>query len=251
MHNYKQWRSILGIGLLILIHLNYSYAETSAIFSQSDFYKKRYELQTLNQKLTNNRGEGFELLYGTRNFRAVLNGVQYRGGANNKFHRTNIRDNSNPLPNDGLINLCEEGFSTAIYFYATNFDTAPKRVTCASHKGPNKLQYLQLNPFNDEDLLQILEILWDGIKSGEGPIYTHCWNGWHASGYASAISLRQFCEFDAESAVAYWDLNTDGYNQEPSFEKIRTKIRNFVPLDNFKLTPKEKKQLCVEMPKLP
>ena len=37
----------------------------------------------------------------------------------------------------------------------------------------------------------------------------HCWNGWHASGYISALSLRQFCGVSGSDAVAYWIRNTD------------------------------------------
>ena len=60
-----------------------------------------------------NRGRGFEPLYGTRNFRVVLRSVVFRGGANNQLHRTAPRDNRNPLPADGLKTLCAEGFGTA------------------------------------------------------------------------------------------------------------------------------------------
>jgi hypothetical protein len=39
----------------------------------------------------------------------------------------------------------------------------------------------------------LLETIFAAIKDSEmGPIYMHCWNGWHASGYISALSLRQF-----------------------------------------------------------
>ena len=62
-------------------------------------------------KIVDNRGDGFDDLYGTRNLRPILHGVAYRGGANNYYHKTNKRKNNNPLPKDGLQNLCTEGFS--------------------------------------------------------------------------------------------------------------------------------------------
>jgi hypothetical protein len=86
-----------------------------------EYYDQRYGLDDVFEKKTDNRGEGFEQLYGTRNFRVVLTGVVYRGGANNKWHRNDRRDNRNPLPEDGLENLCEEGFGRVYYLYETNF----------------------------------------------------------------------------------------------------------------------------------
>jgi hypothetical protein len=92
-----------------------------AFATQGSEYRTRYRLSDARQKLVDNQGNGFSLLYGTRNFRSVLNGVYYRGGANNYYHKTNKRDNMNPLPTDGLQNLCEEGFSTALYLYSANY----------------------------------------------------------------------------------------------------------------------------------
>jgi hypothetical protein len=80
-------------------------------------YQTRYPLTDIYMKLIDNYGNGYDLLYGTRNVRTVLNGVLYRGGANNYFHKTNPRNNMNPLPEDGLDHLCEEGFSTSVYLY--------------------------------------------------------------------------------------------------------------------------------------
>ena len=71
-------------------------------------------------KVTDNWGNQFEDLYGTRNMRPVLHGVAYRGGANNYYHKRNKRKNQNPLPSDGLLNLCQEGFSGAVYLYQQN-----------------------------------------------------------------------------------------------------------------------------------
>ena len=70
-------------------------------------YRARYRLADATQKLVDNKGNGYENLYGVRNFRAVLGGIYYRGGANNAYHRTNKRGNENPLPSDGLQNLTE------------------------------------------------------------------------------------------------------------------------------------------------
>ena len=47
------------------------------------YYKDLYGVECVEEKITDNRGNGFEDLYGTRNFRVILHGVAYRGGGNN------------------------------------------------------------------------------------------------------------------------------------------------------------------------
>jgi hypothetical protein len=212
--------------------------------------KDPYLLRSSNQKLVDNRGNGYDDLYGIRNFRAVLAGVMYRGGANNKFNRYGARDNHNPLPDLGLQNLCKEGFDTAVYLYSDNFETAPPKVDCVDRRTgkPNSLEYVQIGPYNEPAIRKLLSIVHRKIKDrSEGPAYFHCWNGWHASGLISAYALRQFCGVSGTEAVKYWNLNTDGYDDEPAFEKIRKRIRDFVPYTDLALTAEEKKSLCLPM----
>lgn len=219
----------------------------SAFAVNGSEYRARYPLQNASQKLVDNHGNGFEMLYGTRNFRSVLNGVYYRGGANNAYHRTNKRDNSNPLPNDGLQNLCEEGFSTAIYLYPTNYDKAPHTVTCRMNDGSsNTLVYKQVSILqaNTSKVYEVLSLMLQHVRNPSlGPIYAHCWNGWHASGLTATYALRQFCGFSAEEGVAYWNANTDG-NNGSAYNSVRTKIRNFKPFSDLTLTAAEQAKLC-------
>nr|MDA3843106.1 hypothetical protein [Candidatus Kapabacteria bacterium] len=42
------------------------------------YYTKRYMAEYLSDKIVDNRGKGFEKLYGLRNMRPVLHGVVYR-----------------------------------------------------------------------------------------------------------------------------------------------------------------------------
>ena len=86
------------------------------------FYKERYGETDLMYKITDNRGDGFDSLYGTRNMRPILHGVAYRGGANNYYHKTDKRKNQNPLPHDGMSGLCRDGFSKGVYLYRNNFE---------------------------------------------------------------------------------------------------------------------------------
>ena len=212
-----------------------------------------YHLKHTTQKLVDNRGRGYEPLYGTRNVRFVLRGLVYRGGANNATHRTRPRDNRNPLPLEALRNLCAEGFGAAVYLYPTNFSTAPREVLCSLRTGGRgKIRYRQLSPKNKAEMRAILEMIHTAAHDSEAsrPIYLHCWNGWHASGLASALILRQFCGLDRDLAVRYWDANTDGHNQEGEHEGFRQLIAEFVPYPDLSLPPERKQKLCPTLDEL-
>ena len=211
-----------------------------------DYYDQRYALDDPFQKRIDNHGNGFDALYGTRNFREVLKGVAYRGGANNKWHRDARRDNRNPLPDDGLQNLCAEGFGRSFYLYRTNFSLAPQHVECASRRGgTNRIDYLQRSPNHPDEAYDVLQAVHETIADqGRGPVYVHCWNGWHASGLMAAQILRQFCGYSADEAVAYWDRNTDGHNSEPKYERIRQRIRDFEPYPEFAISDAEAARIC-------
>lgn len=212
-------------------------------------FRRRYPVKTASDKIVTNHGNGAVELYGTRNVRAVLNGVYYRGGANNAFHRQAKRHNSNPLPDDGLANLCRAGFGSAFYLYPTRYDSAPPTETCETQEGePGQLDYGQISVLRGrrDDIRRILTSVHEHIKQPElGPIYIHCWNGWHASGYAAAATLRQFCGFNAAQAVRYWDLHTDGVNgRARGYEKVRELIRKFEPFPELTITDDERAVLC-------
>lgn len=210
-------------------------------------YKDRYGVDNVFDKIVDNFGNGDDRLYGVRNMRVVLNGVLYRGGANNAYYRNNHRNNSNPLPNEGLMNLCEEHFSTAIYLYATNFATAPAQTNCMDYTNKaNKLEYKNILVLTEKGPEQILNVIYDKILHSDGrPIYVHCWNGWHASGMAAALALRQFCDVDGDTAVQYWDEATDGQNDNsPTYKLLMERIRKFVPNPAMKLPEEIKTKIC-------
>jgi hypothetical protein len=215
--------------------------------SGSDFYHQHYGVDDVNTKLVDNFGAGDAALYGVRNFRTVLFGIQYRGGANNHYLKPTPRSNTNPLPTVGLDNLCKEGFSKAIYLYSKNFSSAPHTVKCNSIHGPNTLEYKQISPFTTQGIDQILTILHDTILNDQaGPVYTHCWNGWHASGYTSAIALRQFCGVSATDAVNYWIRNTDG-NVTTSELFIEDLIKNYQPQAKFDIPTNVQREICPQL----
>ncbi len=218
---------------------------------RSEVYRQRYDLDNVAEKLVQNRGDGYADLYGTRNFRMVMNGALYRGGANNLYQQDPDlqRPNMNPLPTNGLKNLCEEGFSVAFYLYSENYGTAPKEVTCEAregtpHPGPHTLRYEQITAFSPSGRRKLMEAIHANLTEPEaGPVYVHCWNGWHASGITATIALRQFCGVGAEEAVSYWNTNTDG-NNGSDYDSIRRIIRNFTPFSDLNIDQKTQAEYC-------
>ena len=214
------------------------------------YYKNRYKEINLLSKITDNKGNGFDSLYGTRNLRPLLHGVAYRGGANNYFHKSTKRKNSNPLPKDGLNNLCVEGFSSSVYLYQSNWDSTLAKTACKClNNTENQLNYYQLNYFNEADISTMLTLIYESaLDKNKGPVYFHCWNGWHASGFISAIVLKQFCGFSSLDAVNYWDLCTDGTNISPRYNNIRQKIKDFIPISTLVLEDSIGSVICPPMP---
>ena len=88
------------------------------------------------------------------------------------------------------------------------------------------------------------------VDSSQGPIYLHCWNGWHASGYVAAILLKQFCGYNDIEAVTYWDLGTDGANRSPHYRSIRKLIRDFEPIEKYTIQNELGENICPPMPKV-
>ena len=204
-------------------------------------YEDRYALEDPFSKRTDNHGLGAEYLYGTRNFRVVLKGVAYRGGANNRWHRETLRQ---PAPEG--FNLCAEGFGRVYYLYERNFSTAPAVVQCASPRSDShRLEYQQRSAIETDDTYDVLQTVYETIKDyRHGPVYLHCWNGWHASGLIAAKLLRQFCGYSTEEAIDYWDRNTDGHNEEARYERIRERIRDFKPYEEFSISSEETALIC-------
>lgn len=239
---------LLGLAVLVLSCAHKTHAHPPVIpqtTTSQQYYMQRYLLTDVYTKLVNNTGDGFEPLYGVRNFRAVLPGLVYRGGANNFYNKNLKRPNQNPLPDAGLANLCQEGFGKAVYLYSTNYNTAPPQLNCSSIRGgTSQIEYLQHSALRPAQAQQILNLVSEVIQGRtSGPIYLHCWNGWHASGLISALILRQFCSFTPTQALSYWERNTDG-NNGSTYNSIREQIRNFTSDPDLEVSPSVQAQIC-------
>lgn len=211
----------------------------NTIEDKVNYYKNRYKVNCLNEKITDNFGNGFIELYGTRNMKPILFGIAYRGGANNFYHKTNKRDNQNPLPVDGLNNLCAEGFSTAVYLYGKNFQESKKIFISNS----DTLKYIQNSGMNRKTQEDIVKMVIDRIENPDlGPIYLHCWNGWHQSGYVASMLLMQFCNYTNQQARTYWEQNTDGAYKK--FDNVKKMIANFEPFKNYKIDKEIQDMIC-------
>ena len=228
--------------LVTFIFINtLAYSQFRTLSEKVNYYKDKFKVSCANEKITDNRGNGYDDLYGTRNMRTILYGVAYRGGANNHYHKTNQRHNHNPLPEDGLVHLLENGFSMANYLYGTNFKDSKKLYK--SENGKDSLIYTQNSGNSRAQIRNIFEQIIEIIDKPElGPIYLHCWNGWHQSGYVSSAILMQFCDLSNEDAFQYWMDNTDGVNK--GYDNVKSMVRNFQRFDDIKIDEKVKKEIC-------
>ncbi|NOQ75179.1 MAG: OmpA family protein [Crocinitomix sp.] len=215
-----------------------------------DFYKKRYVETDLMYKITDNKGNGFDSLYGTRNMRPILHGVAYRGGANNYYHKLDKRNNHNPIPLDGMHGLCQEGFSKGIYLYRENFEYSPIGDTCNCIDSTlSRLEYEQRDYYDSVHVYDMLKSTFESATMPEvGPVYLHCWNGWHASGFIGAVILKQFCDYSSWDAVNYWDLGTDGANTSPRYQTQRERIKDFESYPEFEISDSLQECLCPPLP---
>jgi hypothetical protein len=212
---------------------------------KSTEYRQRYGLTDVFTKLVDNLGNKFDNLYGVRNFRVVLHGVYYRGGANNVYNKVDgLRDNMNPLQKGGLQNLCEEGFANAIYLYPTNYTTAAKITNCKNFKNENQtLNYENIIGLDVATNSKFISKIYNVIKgTSAGPVYGHCWNGWHSSGYVASMMLKQFCGYSDTQALDYWIKNTDKNDAGYSAEKKM--VTAFKPITKYLISKDESNLIC-------
>ena len=248
-------------------------------------YRSKYPLQNPNEILIDDSGVVPKTvtgvvdkatlasdLKGVKNFRYVLNGILYRGGKISPADKERIPpkskpDNHHPMSRDGLQKLCQQGFSEAIYLYQDDKRVeTPDKVTCTppGSEKEKTLVYKNLPPLISnpktadkavENTKAILADIRQALLDDEHkPVYVHCWNGLHASGFISAVALRQFCNFSKDAAIAYWDINTGGVcvgkglgklgDHVGNYDAVRRQIESFVPSDDLAISDDIRKAAC-------
>jgi hypothetical protein len=166
---------------------------------------------------------------GARNIKTVLPGVLYRGGG---------PGGKVPLSHAALVALCEAGFAKAYYLYATGFPGA-KTVKCTGPDGkPNRLSYAQSGFITNPEKYIILRDAYERIQDeNAGPIFVHCWNGYHASGEIAAVALMQYCGYSVKQAQDYWMKNQYG-------APMCTRIVKYAELPELRITSDLQSVLC-------
>jgi hypothetical protein len=110
----------------------------------------------------------------------------------------------------------------------------------------NRLLYLQKSVLLQKPAVDaILTTVHQAITGADHrPIYMHCWNGWHASGYISAVVLRQFCNVGPDEAVAYWDRTADS---PEDYQKVRDLVRAFVKIPTLSISQEQRAAVCPQL----
>jgi hypothetical protein len=167
--------------------------------------------------------------HGIRDYRQVMPGALYRGGANN---------GRGPLNQNELEALCEEGMGTAYYLYSTGFH-GPSVIHCS--KGDLNYRY---QGWEGKGRAAIHQEIYDTIKSKGKPVFVHCWNGIHATGAVAATALMQFCGISSKQAVDYWKVGIAPKVQYPS---VIHDIQSFQSNPKLELTPEERAAYCPDL----
>lgn len=217
-------KAIVLLGILISTNSVYGF---SSLSEQANYYQALYNNPSNPTEISKsdmNKGE-------TRP-KAVLKGAFYFGGSDKK--RELLSSNYQQL-------LCTEGFSQVYSVYSS----VNKAVTCAQ----NEMNYDHIgSPKADGNRpYQLMESIYNVIKANgaQGPIYTHCYYGVHASNSYAQMALKQFCDISNDEAVSNWN-KVNLYNSLDAANKAKQLeiIRSFKPYPEFKITDAEKATVC-------
>ena len=124
--------------------------------------------------------------HAVKNLNTVISGKLYISGSSG---------NRGPLSEGDLVDLCNQGFTYAVYVYAGGVN---KTVTCG---GGRTLKYQNSTAWKNPS--GILSEASRAIDNG-GKALIHCWNGVHASRFAGAVALNNFCGFSGGEASKWW-----------------------------------------------
>lgn len=166
-------------------------------------------------------------IFSVRDFREVMPGVLYRGGATLGKDRT-------ALSTAQLKSLCEAGVGSAYYLYSKSIPTS--KFSCSSGK---QVDYDSMDWSKAPSTVN--KQIYKSIHDGADPVFVHCWYGIHATGFVSATALIQFCGYSNNEAVAYWKV---GIAPSLQYQKVIDKILAFERDPSLTLTPAEQDRVC-------
>jgi len=198
--------------------------------------KDRFGLDSVHTKIIDNKGRGEPSLGALRNVRVVLKNLLYRGGNNNPLSV------QNPLTDATLDSLHRQRFNKVIYLYSKNFTKffPEEKLDSIRRTGLSYVCVPSLNSGSIQPFLQLVKKRAD--SRSDSLMYIHCWNGWHQSGWLSALTLMQFCGFSNQLALQYWARNTD--NNFRGYHHVKEGILSFVPYPGLTFTEKQKNDHC-------
>lgn len=206
--------------------------------SETDFVKMN--------DLVNNVRATQEKVEGIRNFRVVMPKVLYRGGGpggNTTLNETSFKS------------LSERHFSEAVYMYDTAWNTRPKNtfgVEYSLYSHGDKNISFKTDKYKYDFLAKVKDV----IVNGKGPIFVHCWNGWHASGEMATLALMQFCGLKADpnekcdprelqtslnvpiTAQNYWNRNVGSLHCQIK------RMQSFKPFPDLMITEEQAAHVC-------
>jgi LysM repeat protein len=203
------------------------------VFSQKN---DQFGLDSINKKLIDNKGKGFDSLIGCRNVRVVLKNLVYRGGNNNPLSVMN------PLTLGTISDLNNLGFNDIRYLYSKNFTKyyPIERLDSLKNSGIN---YTCMSRLDSTNVFNFFTTVHQKVNANsDSMIYLHCWNGWHQSGWIAALTLIQFCDLDNQTAISYWASNTD--KNYVGYDRVKKGIKEFKPFPNLFFTEQQKKDYC-------
>jgi hypothetical protein len=121
-----------------------------------------------------------------RNMSAVVSGKIYRAGTTNR----------KPYNDDTLRDLCEDGFTVAIYLYG---GAKSHSVSCG---GGRTIRYMSITSYQKID--PVTNVIENAVDHGGKAVF-HCWNGVHATGFIAGAVLNRFCGYSGREAANYFE----------------------------------------------
>jgi hypothetical protein len=198
--------------------------------------KDKFGLDSVHVKLIDNKGKGYDEIYGLRNVRVILKNLVYRGGNNNPISV------QNPLTEKSLSDLKKVGFNEVIYLYSKNYKKyyTPEKLDSINKAG---LNYVCKPRLDSANVTYILEKINDRVNNkSDSMIYLHCWNGWHQSGWIASIILMQYCDYTNREALQYWASNTD--KNYIGYDHVTSAIMNYKVNPKYHFSEQQKSEYC-------